>query len=328
MTSARRKFAHFAKPAIPRFQAAFLGPRFWATWGLMLILRITMHLPRRWVMAAGGALGDHLRRRNHKRRRIAEINLAMCFPERSAARRQRMLRSHFRQHGRGLLDMGLALWASQARIDRLCRLCHAQRLREVPPQTPIIILAYHLTTLDISGRILAGRRDFVSMMKRDRNPLLNWLLWRGRSKKVQLKMVMRDQGLRPLLRRMKAGDSCMFIPDEDFGQKKRAVFTPFFGVQTSTLTVVARLAQLSGARVMPCAAFLEPRTGHYEMILGQPLQNFPSADPGADAAAINRAMETLIRHAPEHYMWTFRWFKTRPDGQPNPYKSRAGRHHP
>jgi len=35
-------------------------------------------------------------------------------------------------------------------------------------------------------------------------------------------------------------------------------------------------------------------------------------------------MEGLIRRAPAQYLWTFRWFKTRADGAPNPYKTRPG----
>ncbi len=309
----------------PRFQPRFLKPRFWGTWCRLLLLRAVMHLPRRWVMAAGGLVGDRVRVRNRKRRRIAEINLGLCFPELSEQRRRQMLVEHFRQYGRGLMDMGLVLWGSTARLDRLCRLERHEWLRRTARRRPLIIVAYHLTTLDMSGSILARVHPSVTMMKRARNPLLTWQLWKGRAHldKANIKVLMRDQGLRPLVRSMKAGRVCFFIPDEDFGASKRAVFAPFFGVQTSTLTIVGRLAKLTGALVVPSATRLDPRTGHYVMTIGDPLENFPGADPDdpvADAAALNRAMEALIRRAPEQYMWTFRWFKTRPDGRPNPYK--------
>ena len=307
----------------PCFQPAFLGPRFWGTWGRLLLLRMAMHLPRKWVMAAGGFIGDQVRVRNKKRRRIAEINLEMCFPELSDLHRRQMLVDHFRQHGRGLLDMALAFWGSKARLDRLCRFERYEWLREMARRHPVIVITYHLTTMDMSGSILTPVHPSVSMMNRDRNPLLTWQLWKGRTHrdKTNIRVLMRDQGLRPMVRLMKEGRICLFVPD-DFGRGGHPVFTPFFGVQTATLTVVGRLAKLTGAKVVPSAARLDPRTGRYTMTLGDPLENFPSADPTADAAALNRAMETLIRQAPEQYMWAFRWFKTRPDGAPNPYKKR------
>jgi len=310
----------------PRFRAAFLGPRFWPTWCRLLGLRLTLYLPRRWVLAAGGYLGDLLRRRNAKRRRIAEVNLAMCFPELSAAARQQLLVRHFRHYGRGVLDMALALWGSRARVDRWCALQRRDELRALLRRGRVIVVAYHQTTLDIGGGILARAHPCVSMMKRDRNPLVTWQLWRGRTHldRANIRVLMRDEGLRPLLRELRAGRLCFFIPDEDFGLSRHSVLAPFFGVPTATLTVVSRLARLSGATVLPSATVLEPRTGRYVMTLGAPLENYPSGDAAADAAALNRAMEGLIRRAPAQYLWTFRWFKTRADGAPNPYKTRPG----
>ncbi len=287
-----------------------------------------MYLPRRWVMALGAFIGDRVRVRNQKRRHIAEINIAMCFPQLSDQQRHELLVEHFHCYGCGLLDLAVALWGSQARRDRLCQLERRDWLLDMLRRQPVIMVAYHLTTLDIGGSMLARLHPCVSMMKRERNPLLTWQLWKGRRHldKDNLRLIMRDQGLRPLVRAMEAGHTCLFIPDEDFGASRNTahtVFTPFFGVQTSTLTVVSRLAKLTGALVLPSATRLDPRTGQYVMTVGDPLENFPGDDPAADAATLNRAMEALIRRAPAQYMWTFRWFKTRPDGAPDPYKQTA-----
>lgn len=305
----------------PRFRLQFLRPRFWGIWGWLLLLRLSLLLPRRWVMVLGGWLGDYLRQRNHKRRRIAEINLRLCFPQWSASQRERLLVDHFRQYGRGLLDMALVLWASPARLAKVCNLPQREWLRTTMQHNRTLLVTYHLTTMDIIGSVLAGLHPSVSMMKRARNPLLTWQLWKGRihHDTRNIKLLMRDQGLRTLVRLMKRGRACLFVPDEDFGTSKRTVFAPFFGVQTCTLTTVSRLAKLTGALVIPGTAQLDPRSGRYTFKLGAPLENFPSNDAQADAAALNQAMETLIRLAPAQYTWTFRWFKAQPHGKPSPY---------
>lgn len=317
------KFVEPGRP--PRFRPAFLGPRFWPTWCRLLGLRLTLYLPRRWVMAAGGYLGDILRRRNAKRRRIAEVNLSLCFPELSEAARRELLVEHFRDYGRGVLDMALALWGGDAAFAKWCELERGDELRALLRRRRVIVVAYHQTTLDIGGGIVARVHPCVSMMKRDRNPLVTWQLWRGRAHldRANIRVLMRDEGLRPLVRDLRAGRLCFFIPDEDFGISRHSVFAPFFGVPTATLTVVSRLAKLTGAVVLPSATVLDAGSGRYEMILGDALTDFPSGDAAADAAQLNRAMENLIRRAPASYMWTFRWFKTRAEGMPNPYKTRG-----
>lgn len=315
------------KPALrdphPRFRWHFLHPRFLPIWGGMLCLRLTLFLPRAWVMKLGAWLGDLMRRRNHKRRRIAEINLRLCFPNLTPRRRQQLLQEHFRYYGRGILDLALGLWAKPARIKKTYTIPRKQWLRTTAQKQPVILVAYHMTSLDLFGSAIATTIPTVAMMKRDRNPLLNWLIWKGRHhlNPGNTIVVMRDQGLLPVVRAMKRGRICILSPDEDFGARKSAVFAPFFGVPTNTLTVVSRLAKLTGALVVPSAINLDARTARYTVTLGTPLRNFPKPnnDAIADATALNRAMQETLRPILAQYMWTFRWFKTRPPGEPNPY---------
>jgi len=306
--------------AAPRFEKRFLLPRFWGTWAVLLLLRLTLRLPRSWVMALGGGLGDCMRHRNHKRRRNAEINLAMCFPELDARARRRMLVGHFRQYGRGLLDMAMVFWSKQSRLDSLCTFEQRDWLRGLFRRRSVIVVAYHQTTLEVGAAMLARLHSCLAMMKRDGNPLLNWHLWKGRMRQSpDMRLVMRDQGLRPVLRALQQRRPCFLVADEDFGAQARSVFAPFFGVPTATMSVVGRLARRSGACVVPCATRLDARSGRYVIRLGEPLADFPGEDAQADAAALNRAMEALIRRAPEQYMWSSRWFARGPDGRPSPY---------
>jgi KDO2-lipid IV(A) lauroyltransferase len=63
--------------------------------------------------------------------------------------------------------------------------------------------------------------------------------------------------------------------------------------------------------------------GGYRFIIEKPLQDFPSDDPQADAAAINGIFERWTRSAPEQYNWIHRRFKTPRGGGRSPYKKRA-----
>lgn len=307
----------------PQFRLEFLLPKFWLTWCWLGLLRMTLYLPRKWVMWLGGWMGDQLRKRNQKRRHIVEVNLSLCFPEWSEQKRQQLLVDHFRQHVRGLLDMALVFWASPARFAKVCTFPQRDSLSALAQNNPVILVGYHLTTMDIAGTALAGFNPLVAIMKKIQNPLVNWQLWKGRTRldKTNYHILMRDGGLRPLLRAMKNGHAGLLVPDEDYRKKsKTTVFAPFFGVQSSTLTIVSNVAKLTGAKVVLIAAQFNAKTSQYTVKISKPMQNFPSDDEQVDATALNQEMEKLIEPVMEQYMWTFRWFTTRPNGEPNPYK--------
>ncbi len=270
-------------------------------------------------MAIGAFVGDQMRLRHAKRRRIAEINIRLCFPNLSEVQQQQRLKAHFRCYGRSLVDMGLVMMGSRRRIEKYSDISGVEALQALLKTRKIIFVTYHTTTLDMLGLSALSEIEAVTMMKRDNNPLLNWFLHRARIRYKKALILMRDEGLRGIIAAMKQGRLCYLIPDEDFGDGKHSVFAPFFGQPRSTLNTVSRLAKITDAAVILSICRLIPETGRYQIIVCPPLENFPSGDYVADATAIHQAMEQLILNAPEQYMWTFRWFRTQQGGKPSPY---------
>ncbi|MCY3767745.1 MAG: lysophospholipid acyltransferase family protein [Gammaproteobacteria bacterium] len=301
------------------FHAGFLKPGYWGTWSLLVVLWLVMWLPRKWVMAIGGCYGDQMRKRNSKRRKIAETNLRLCFPELDDDQRQAMLKDHFRCYGQGLMDMGLAMMGTKNRIGKFTSVQGMENLSGLPGTQKTILITYHTTTLDMFPMSFMTGIDLVSMMKRDHNPVLNWFLYRSRMRHRKVKVYMRDQGLRRILDGMNEGRACFLVPDEDLGAGKHTVFAPFFGQDRSTLNTVGRLARITDAVVIPGICRLIPETGCYVTTLLPPLDDFPTGDQVRDASIMSEAMEKLIHQAPEQYLWTFRWFQTRPAGMESPY---------
>jgi lauroyl/myristoyl acyltransferase len=128
---------------------------------------------------------------------------------------------------------------------------------------------------------------------------------------------MRDQGLRGLVKAIKGGRIAYLIPDEDLGDTN-SVFSPFFGIPTATVPVVGWLAKMTDAAVVPVFTRMLDN-GRYAFDIKPPLPGFPIGDKQADAATVNSVFEAQIRSAPEQALWTFKWFKTRPDNDVSPY---------
>jgi lauroyl/myristoyl acyltransferase len=302
------------------FSWRFLAPRYWGTWLLLGFLRLLMFAPRRSVMHLGAWVGDQFRKRNAKRRRIAEVNLDLCFPGLSQTGREQLLVEHFRAYGRGILDMGLMMWGSEKRLRNLVDLEGFEAHRRLAAEERVLVITWHLTTMEVTGAVMALVGPSISMMKPIGNPLLNRVITRGRRHRADISMLTRDEGMRPMIRGLRSGRQGYLVPDEDFGGgQAEVVFVPFFDIPRAQVTTPSRIARAAGARVSVCASRLDPVTGRYHCTISPPLEGVTGEDPSADTQVICQAMEELVRQAPEQYLWTFRWFRSRPDGGESPY---------
>jgi lipid A biosynthesis lauroyl/palmitoleoyl acyltransferase len=311
--------AHPARDYRPPFEWRFLRPVYWPTWLLVAVLRVMVVLPLPVTHAIGRWLGRLYYHNNEKRRRIAHINVRLCFPEMSSDEQEKLVWQHFEAYGANVFDFAMVWWASLKRIRRLTRFHGLDTYLElIESGCNVVLVTGHLVTVDLSAHIMSQFRPGVTMMKPLKNPLLNWLISRGRHRHGNL-LYERSQGLRPLVRHVRRGRPCYFLPDEDFGAQA-AVFAPYFGIQSWTVTSLATLARLGNATVVPVFTHSLPSGQGYEVYIGPVMENFPTGDSVADATAMNRVLEEGVRKMPEMYAWTFKLFKTRPQGEENPYQ--------
>jgi len=305
----------------PEFEWRFLAPGFWPTWLWLGLVRMLGWLPARLRGWLGDRLGELVYRLHGKRRHIVQVNLRLCFPALSAAQREALARRYYRLLARSLLDYHLIWWGSARRVESQIELEGEEHLARCKAEgRPVILLTCHMVGLDFGALVISRRYPGVGLIKPARNPLVEWLLTRGRTRYLA-RLFKRDTGIRPIVRTLRQGFLFYYLPDEDLGGRKPTVFAPFFGVPTATLTALGRLAGMTGAAVLPGATYYDAATGRYRMRISPPLEDFPTGDEIADATRMNREIEALVREAPDQYMWSFRLFQTRPEGERSPYEN-------
>ncbi|HEX2829969.1 MAG TPA: lipid A biosynthesis acyltransferase [Burkholderiales bacterium] len=251
------------------------------------------------------------------RRRVARKNLALCFPHWSPQERERVLRGHFQAFGRAALERGILWWASRERILKIVRFEGLENFEAVQGQ-PVIWLAPHFVGLDMGGSRLAADYAAASMYQRQKDPILDRILYHGRTRFVMPRLVSRQDGLRSIVRVIREGLPFYYLPDLDFGARD-SVFVPFFGVQAATITGLSRLAKLGGAKVVPIVTRQLPGGEGYVLTFYPAWDNFPTDDVEADVRRMNAFIEDRVREVPEQYHWLHKRFKTRPPGEPAMY---------
>jgi len=97
-----------------------------------------------------------------------------------------------------------------------------------------------------------------------KNPYFHQKLLDGRLRFGASQLYSRQQGLRPIVKAMRAGLPFYYLPDQDLATKD-GIFAPFFGVPAATLTSVPRLAEMAGAKVVPLIIKMLPGGAGYEV---------------------------------------------------------------
>ena len=286
------------------------------TYILVGFLWLLHWLPLPVLRAIGGLLGRLLYAVGRERRKVALINLRLCFPEKSEAEREQIARDHFIAFSRAVIDRTLGWWASRERLERIIRITGVEHLND-PEGRPVIMLSPHFVGLDAGATRISMFVRGCSVYSNQKNPVFNKLLYDGRIRFTDAVLLSRQDGMRKIIKAMKDGYKFYYLPDMDFGPKE-SIFVPFFGVQAATIPGVSRLARLTGARVVACIT--RQVADGYETVIMPPLENFPGASVEADTAFINRFIESQVLNMPEQYFWLHKRFKTRPAGEQRYYK--------
>lgn len=273
---------------------------------------------RQRVGACLGWLGLRLAK---SRAHIVRRNLALCFPEQSEAARERLAAEHFRALAQSIVDRGVLWYGSAEAVKELVTQTGAEQINTLIAQgRSVILLAPHFIGLDASAtRLTLELPSSATMYTPQSDPHIDAIVAAGRGRFNEVFQVSRKDGVRELIRHLRAPRPVYYLPDMDFG-RQGAVFVPFFGVQAATLLATAQLAKKWNAAVMPILGFWNPDTGRYHVDILPPLADFPGEDSLEEATArLNRELESWVRSCPSQYYWVHRRFKTRPPGEAKLY---------
>ena len=302
----------------PSFRAALLAPRHWPAWIGLGCIRLVALLPYAWLLRLGRGAGHVAARLLRGRRRIAERNLRLCFPELDDDARARLLHENLVDGGVMLAEFALAWMGSARAVARVPvaieGLEHLDAARVAG--RGVLLVGAHFSHLELCARLVSQRIRIGGMYRRHEDAAFEWAIRRARL--AYADAMFTKEELRQTVRYLKSGNTIWYAPDQDM-RGKDSVFVPFFGVPAATITATHHLARLSGALVIP---FFHRRLdrGGYAIRLEAPLEDFPGDDAVADTARVNAVVERMVREAPAQYLWMHKRFKTRPPGSVDVYR--------
>ncbi len=275
---------------------------------MLRLFRALSHLPLGLLQAAGGLLGVLVYAASPTYRRRLQANLRLAGYPALALRAAR-------DAGRMLGELPFVWFAADHALRRV-RVDGRDCVDQARAQgRGILYLTPHLGCFEVSAQVAASWGPISVLYRPPRKAWLDELVLARRRDNLRI-VPASAAGMRPLLRALRAKEAVGMLPDQA-PSAGEGVWAPFFGRPAYTMTLPARLAQLTGARIVLAFAERLPHGSGYQLHLRALDETLPD-DPAAAAARINRAIEDLIRMHPSQYLWGYNRYKTPPGAQQPP----------
>ena len=261
-------------------------------------------------------------------RRIAAINIALCFPAWSPAARRRLLRYNLIETSKCMLELGpLWLWNAE-RIKRLIRSVEGEEAMHaaVAEGRGAIAITPHLGAWEMAGLYVSSHYPITTLYRPSRLKIDQTIRF-GREKLGAQTVPTDRRGVRSLFETLREGRVLGILPDQDPGPEN-GLFAPFFGHSANTMVLLSRLAIRNRSPVFLVYAERLPRGRGYHLHIERLPAAVSEAPLEASVAALNAAVERAIRRRPEQYLWAYKRFKTRPPGEPKFYARPKRRREP
>jgi KDO2-lipid IV(A) lauroyltransferase len=256
------------------------------------------------------------------RTRDALLNLAIAFPERSQAERRRLRLESFANLGRGLAEVCLMQGRYRDVVlagVKLEGLEHLEEARGRSASGGVLVVAAHFGSWELCAAAVASHGIPVSVVHHGfGNPHVAAMVksWREGSGLETLEL---GSSARGILGALERGRLVACLMDQN-ASAREGVFAAFFGELACTRSGPVRLAARKGVPLLPIffhrSAIGQGHVARFEAPIEMDAEGFDENEAlRRNVEKMNAVIEAQIRRAPEHWIWSHRRWKTRPEGE-------------
>jgi len=250
-----------------------------------------------------------------RKRRNSLANLAACYPEISNTRREQLARASMRHFVRNVLETGIFWYWPRSRLRSL--LDEPRGLEHLNDamahENGTIVLLPHFGAWEMYNLVLGQGEGSTILYKPGADPQIEKKMLEKRARFGVTLAAANSTGLKLIYRTLQSTSLVGILPDQEpsLGQGR---FAPFFGVPALTGVLVHRLIRKTDCRVIFTVCARNDR-GRFRVHYLPAEEEIYSPDPDIALAAVNRGVEQCIAIDPPQYLWAYKRFRTRPEGE-------------
>ncbi|AFP29599.1 lysophospholipid acyltransferase family protein [Marinobacter sp. BSs20148] len=284
------------------------------------VLGIAGSLSLATAQKLGRMVGWFLWKLQTQPRDVTATNLAICLPELTSTERAELTKASLASTGMTMLEVPLMWeWPVEKCLDLIKETQGLALINEAMTDgSGLILLAPHLGNWELAGLFFSSRYKMAALYSPPNMAEFEDYMIRVRGR-LGSELVRGDRrGLARLASILREGGVAGILPDQSPRGAGNA-FAPFFGMEVKTMTLVAKLMQRTGAKVLITYTERLNNAEGFRIVVRETEPNIDSKDPVQAATALNRSIEHCIRKIPAQYQWEYKRLRHRPPGEINPY---------
>jgi KDO2-lipid IV(A) lauroyltransferase len=272
--------------------------------------------------ALGGLIGYVL---DHRHVRIGLKNLELAFAHRSEKERREILRASYVNLGRDAAEYIRLGGFFSTRLKRRITYDRFEYWHEIAARYPgrgILVLSAHFGNFELLAPAHAIHGFQVSLVHHTQRFLAGDALITFVRERAGVNILRKNSTARGVLTALRR-NQLVGVPFDQNARRSDAVWVPFFGELAATTTGLARLAEISGAPVVPAFIVRQPDYCSHRIVIQDeiPLVRGPDGklDIQQTTARFVHAIEEMVARYPEQFLWIHRRYRTRPDSSIPPF---------
>jgi Kdo2-lipid IVA lauroyltransferase/acyltransferase len=270
----------------------------------------------------GGLIGYMLDRRHV---RIGLKNIKLAFARRSEKEQRHILRASYVNLGRDAAEYIRLGGFFRNRLKRRItyeRLEYWQKIAARHHGRGILVLSAHFGNFELLAPAHALHGFQISLLHHTQRFLAGDALLTFVRERAGVRIIRKNSTARAVLTALRR-NQLVGIPFDQNAKRNEAVWVPFFGEPAATTTGLARLAEISGAPVVPVFIVRQPDCRSHRIVIQDEIPLARDAHGKLDieqtTARFVRAIEEIVAQYPEQFLWTHRRYRTRPDCSMPPF---------
>ncbi len=252
---------------------------------------------------------------------VTRKNIQICFPDKTPDERNQLVKASLIETCKLTCEMGAVwLWPASRTLSMIKNVVGEDTIHEALKHGQgLIVLGPHIGNWELFGLYLDRFNIPITFLyKAPKLAALESLAVKSRARSGSSLAPTTAKGVAILLKALNRGEIVGILPDQE-PPFAAGEFAPFYGVETLTMTLVSKLLQRTGAKVVCGFAKRLDKGQGFEVNIIPASEELYCEDIRTSTAALNASVQNCVEYAPEQYQWEYKRFKKRPAGQAKVY---------